>query len=70
MAHHNYDPPGMPEFDFTDLLAQASEPRTFRAAYDGECAACLNEIWQGDDIGYNADNEICCEDCLRKEAGL
>lgn len=70
MTHHDYTPPKMPTLDFTELYARANEPRTFPAGWPGECADCLTEFDQGDPIGYDADDDICCEDCLRRNAGL
>lgn len=38
--------------------------RVFPAAFPGRCAACDNAIREHEPIGYNPDDEICCELCL------
>jgi hypothetical protein len=42
--------------------------RTFEARFDGKCRSCWLDIYEGDEIGYNADGEIACVDCLAEEA--
>ena len=42
----------------------ARGPRLFFARYDGTCNECGNEFEAGERIGYDSDDEICCEDCL------
>lgn len=39
----------------------------FRASFPGECTACCNEFDEGDFIGYDEDDDICCEECLEED---
>ncbi len=37
----------------------------FNAYFDSECDRCLAEIWQGDPMGYDKeDQEYLCDRCL------
>lgn len=41
--------------------------RLFPARYNGTCANmsdCFGEFEEGDLIGYNEDDELCCQACL------
>lgn len=41
--------------------------RTFRAGFDGgECVECGEEFEEGDSIGYDEDDELCCAACLEE----
>lgn len=39
-------------------------PNTFAAKYPGICATCGDRFRESDLIGYDADDEISCNDCL------
>lgn len=41
--------------------------RIFPAAFPGRCNDCGFTISTYDPIGYNADDEICCEICLYQD---
>lgn len=41
--------------------------RIFQASFPGECARCFKEIEECDSIGYDEDDEICCEECLEED---
>ncbi|MGW0134859.1 hypothetical protein [Streptomyces sp. NPDC003299] len=36
--------------------------RRFTAAFDGACAECHGDFYEGDEVAY-VDDELCCEDC-------
>lgn len=40
---------------------------TFEAKYDGWCRKCMADIWMGDVVGYNAEDELVCKRCLKEE---
>jgi hypothetical protein len=41
--------------------------RTFRASFPGHCSFCLADFDEGDEIGYNEDDEIICAECLAED---
>lgn len=38
----------------------------FEAHYDGECARCFRSFFEGERVGFVAD-ELCCESCYTQE---
>ena len=38
----------------------------FEAHYDGECAVCCRSFFEGERVGFVAD-ELCCENCYTNE---
>ena len=46
--------------------------RLFPARYSGECSDgsdCFGEFEAGDMVGYNDEDELCCQACLINQRG-
>jgi hypothetical protein len=41
--------------------------RTFKASFPGHCSFCLADFVEGDEIGYNEDDEIICDECIMED---
>jgi hypothetical protein len=41
--------------------------KLFPARYDGECSRCDSAFYEDDMIGYDDEDELCCEDCLAED---